>query len=226
MANLIRVAALTGGLLLSGCMAAGNHQPGSDVGFVGQEWIVEDIAGRGVIDYARTTVLFGQDGRVSGDTSCNRYFADFRAEGAKLRIGNAGVTRKTCVPAVMDQERRFLDVFGAVDRYRIDSTGALMLSTPGGATITARRVFGVTQKTTYRCADSSIVEASYPTTDTATIRYEGRSVDMTTAVSASGARYVGDGWEWWTKGMTEGTLSRLASGKDTASAPGVICKAH
>jgi heat shock protein HslJ len=38
----------------------------------------------------------------------------------------------------MDQERRFLDVFNAVTSYRIDDTGALVLSTPAGATMTAR----------------------------------------------------------------------------------------
>lgn len=48
---------------------------------------------------------------------------------------------------------------------------------------------------------------------------------MRIAVSASGARYVGGGWEWWTKGATEGTLSPLKPGEDIASAAGAICTA-
>lgn len=80
-------------------------------------------------------------------------------------------------------------------------------------------------KTSYQCDDGSVVEASYPTTDTAEVVIEGKSIEMTSAVSASGARYVGGGWEWWTKGMTEGMLSPLAEGETTASAPGVNCTA-
>jgi heat shock protein HslJ len=133
-----RAAALTSGLLLSACMTTAGDRPGATAELVGQEWVVEDIAGRGVIDDARATLLFGQDGRLSGDTSCNRYFADYHVDGLALQIGDAGVTRRACAPAVMDQERRFLDVFNAVTSYRIDDRGALVLSTPAGATMTAR----------------------------------------------------------------------------------------
>ncbi len=134
----IRTAALFGGLLLSACMTTDDDPLGSNAALVGKEWVVEDIAGRGVIDDARATLLFGEDGRLSGDTSCNRYFADYQVDGTKLRIGNAGVTKRACAPAVMNQEQRFLDVFNAVDSYRIDNTGTLVLSTSAGATITAR----------------------------------------------------------------------------------------
>jgi membrane-bound inhibitor of C-type lysozyme len=48
---------------------------------------------------------------------------------------------------------------------------------------------------------------------------------MVAAASASGARYVGGGWEWWTKGLTEGTLSPLEPGESIASAPGLVCTA-
>lgn len=79
--------------------------------------------------------------------------------------------------------------------------------------------------TRYTCVDGSIVEARYPTVDTAQLLLKGQSVDMRIAVSASGARYVGGGWEWWTKGATEGTLSPLKPGEDIASAAGAICTA-
>ncbi len=62
---------------------------------------------------------------------------------------------------------------------------------------------------TYRCESGRTVEASYPTDSTAVVQYEGQTYPMTIAVSASGARYVGGGFEWWTKGSgpgSEGTL--------------------
>ncbi|GAA3991674.1 hypothetical protein GCM10022279_13530 [Comamonas faecalis] len=61
------------------------------------------------------------------------------------------------------------------------------------------------QPITYRCDSGRAVTASYPDTDTATVDYQGTRHAMQIAVSASGARYTGDGYEWWTKGA-EGTL--------------------
>ena len=216
---------LFAGWAVAACVTNGDDQSGSTTALLGEEWVVEDIGARGVIDYARATMLFGQDGRLSGNTSCNSYFADYKVDGAMLQIENAGVTKRACAPAVMDQESRFLNLFNAVNSYHIDGTGALLLSTSVGATITARRVSGNMRKTTYHCPDGSFIEAWYPTTDTARIVYQGRSIEMTSAVSASGARYVGAGWEWWTKGMTEGTLSPLAEGESIATASGMTCTA-
>lgn len=80
--------------------------------------------------------------------------------------------------------------------------------------------------TRYACPDGSFVEARYPTTDSAEVTFGGQTIDMRIAISASGARYVGGGWQWWTKGMSEGALSPLKPGEDTASAAGMICAAR
>ncbi len=63
----------------------------------------------------------------------------------------------------------------------------------------------------YQCESGEKIVATYPTTDSAKIQYKGNDYDMKIAVSASGARYVGDDLEWWTKGTgagAEGTLFR------------------
>ena len=83
-----------------------------------------------------------------------------------------------------------------------------------------------TEPTRYTCADGSVVEARYLSDDTAQLRYRGQTIDMKIAVSASGARYVGGGWQWWTKGLTEGTLSPLEPGEEIALAAGVVCTAQ
>lgn len=79
--------------------------------------------------------------------------------------------------------------------------------------------------TVYACDDGRTVRASYPDPDTAVVEVDGKTRDLKIAISASGARYTGDGYQWWTKGMTQGQLSPLAAGEDIASAPGVNCKA-
>ena len=78
---------------------------------------------------------------------------------------------------------------------------------------------------TYACDDGRTVRASYPDTDTAVVEVDGKSRTLKIAISASGARYTGDGVQWWTKGMAQAQLSPLAAGEDIASAPGVNCKA-
>jgi membrane-bound inhibitor of C-type lysozyme len=65
----------------------------------------------------------------------------------------------------------------------------------------------------YACESGKVVTATYPDTETARVSYDGRDYVLTSAVSASGARYVGQGLEWWSasrNGQESGTLSRLA----------------
>ena len=63
-----------------------------------------------------------------------------------------------------------------------------------------------------------------PDPNTAVIRYKGKVHILKTAPSADGARYVGDGLQWWTKGMSLGMLSVLKRGADYAE-PGPECVA-
>lgn len=79
---------------------------------------------------------------------------------------------------------------------------------------------------TYRCADGRTVEAGYPDTQTAVVTLGGHAYTLKVARSGSGARYVGMGWQWWTKGMTDAQLAPLKAGEDYASTPSVACTAR
>lgn len=52
----------------------------------------------------------------------------------------------------------------------------------------------------YNCAPTNGVTVRYPTDSTAVVAYDGREIPMTQAVSGSGSRYVGGGFEWHVKG--------------------------
>ncbi|CAN7355260.1 MliC family protein [Phenylobacterium sp. LjRoot219] len=78
---------------------------------------------------------------------------------------------------------------------------------------------------TYRCDDGRTLQAGYPDSTTAVVDVDGRAHPLRIAPSASGARYIGFGLQWWTKGMAEGRLSRLKDGETIASDPGVLCHA-
>ena len=77
---------------------------------------------------------------------------------------------------------------------------------------------------TYVCEDGRTVRATYPDPDTAIVDVDGVKRTLKIAISASGARYIGDGVQWWSKGMDQGQLSPLAAGEDIATAPGVNCR--
>lgn len=76
----------------------------------------------------------------------------------------------------------------------------------------------------YRCANGERLQVAYRRADAAMISYRGETHFLPLARSASGARYAGDGWQWWIKGQEEGVLSRLPPGVALAPGAGVICR--
>ncbi|MDO1528313.1 MliC family protein [Fulvimonas sp. R45] len=84
----------------------------------------------------------------------------------------------------------------------------------------------VTPTVTYTCSDGRQVQAAYPDRDSAVLVLDGRSHRLRQAISADGARYVGDGWQWWAKGLRQATLAPLKSGETIASARGMDCRAR
>jgi len=67
----------------------------------------------------------------------------------------------------------------------------------------------------YRCESGEVIHARYDeATDTIRVRYRGVTVDTSPVMSASGARFAGGEWVWWSKG-TEGTLFTLLPGDET-----------
>jgi len=112
-------------LLALGC---GSLDPGSSLEGLWRE----DIAGRDVPERARATLEF-RDGRVSGFAGCNHYSARATIAGKSLHTGNAAVTRRACVPEIMEREQRFLASLAETRSYRVED-GSLYLLDQHGAT--------------------------------------------------------------------------------------------
>lgn len=105
----------------------------------GVEWVVEDIAEKGIIDRSRITINFDEKGRAHGLSSCNSYSAVYELTGETLTFKNPLSTLKACATALMNQEHTFLQKLQQVTQYDIDGYGALILTTKSGETITARQ---------------------------------------------------------------------------------------
>lgn len=110
-----------------------------DQPLLGARWVVEDIGGKGVIDSSHASLRFLPGGKLAGSGTCNRILGGYEAKGPQLTLTPAGATMMACPEALMMQERRFLKALARVDGYRIDETGALVLTAGGRAAVTARR---------------------------------------------------------------------------------------
>ena len=98
-------------------------------------WLVEDIAGRGVIDNAQTTIEFGDADAVSGSTCVNRFSGQAKINAPSLRLGPLATTRRAGPPAMMDQEAKFLTAVDQVRSFRVDENGLLYLLDENGVAV-------------------------------------------------------------------------------------------
>lgn len=113
----------------------------------GQEWVVEDIAARGIMDRSRITLQFGTSGDLGGRASCGPYAGRYALADGQLRLNATPPPAamqtlpaiKICPPALRRQDTAFFEVLAAVSRWDFTADGALALGTVDGRRIVARR---------------------------------------------------------------------------------------
>lgn len=103
-----------------------------------REWVVESIDGRGVVDNSRTTMTFDPAGQIAGRAGCNRYTGSYKLQGARFEVKGVATTRMICVPALMEQETRFLGLLERVSSLQLQRDGRLELRTDDQRRIVAR----------------------------------------------------------------------------------------
>jgi putative lipoprotein len=122
-----RLLAVSGLVLLAlpGCMIT-DRQGTTEL--PGTSWQLVDLDGAEPVEGAVPTMVFGDDGTVSGNASCNTYSGEVSIDGSELTFGPLPTTRMACVDAaVAEQETAFLLALESVASYTIDSEGRLVL---------------------------------------------------------------------------------------------------
>ena len=143
-----------------------------------------------------------------------------------------------CAPAIMDQEQKFFDALGTVTSWKLEN-GILHLTGKEGAQ--AIRLAGLKNNTdivirlpgpeqsvaretlNYQCDADQRISVEYinvGANSLAVVRIGEETVIAANVMAASGAKYAGGHFEWWTKG-DEATLYDLTRGEN---APGVNCR--
>ena len=96
---------------------------------------------------------------------------------------------------------------------------------------------------TYLCANGQVVQAEYEdragnsgdrsdSTSMSNIQsgafvyIDGRGIRMLQGASANGVRYIGGGYQWWTRGLQTANLAPLGPNESTASNPGTECRSN
>ena len=95
---------------------------------LGTEWLLEDLGGRGVLDRVEATLAFPEAGRVTGNGSCNRFTGSVEIGGGTIRFWQVASTRRACVPAVMDQEAKYLKALEGAERFAMEGPWLLIYS--------------------------------------------------------------------------------------------------
>ena len=102
------------------------------------EWMVARIDDAPLYQDSKITLNFGDDGRISGNASCNSYTGSFKLQNGRLTTGPMALTRRGCMVPLMDQEMSFVTLFEDNPTVKLDDDGVLTIVTEGGRVLIAR----------------------------------------------------------------------------------------
>ncbi len=87
------------------------------------------------------TANFGEDGQVTGNASCNNYFASYETEDDSITIGPAGATEMFCAEpeGIMEQEQQYLAALQTAATYKITGLNMEMRTSEGSIVATFQR---------------------------------------------------------------------------------------
>jgi putative lipoprotein len=98
----------------------------------GVTWQLSDMGDKAIDNNIITTLVFGDDNKISGKGGCNNYFGTYDLYSNGITISDIGSTRKMCSEEIMEQEMTYLDILGKTKsikfndyKLEIDSTAEI-----------------------------------------------------------------------------------------------------
>ncbi|MGH8242226.1 MAG: META domain-containing protein [Steroidobacteraceae bacterium] len=116
----IRVLAIAAALLMVAAWDSSDAVEAGGGALPGTAWVLEDLAGAGVVDRVQATLEFAAQGRAGGNGSCNHFSADVTLDGERIAFGAIAATRRSCPEAVMNQESAYFAALEKADRFETD----------------------------------------------------------------------------------------------------------
>jgi heat shock protein HslJ len=104
------------------------------------EWKVSEINMAAATDTNRATLLFGADGKLSGNTTCNTFSGTYTLTGNQITTSQVVATKRACAdPKLTDQETKFMRVVQGANSWSIAPDSTLTLTAADGGTIRAKK---------------------------------------------------------------------------------------
>ena len=132
MKSLLTIAMLATSLMLVSACTTANRETAmpSFEQLSGAPWQVQTLNSKPVGN-AAVTLAFPETGKLAGKAACNNYMASYAAEGDKFTIQPGAMTRKACMPPLMELEQQFVEALKGVDTAVLNDLGELVLSGEG-----------------------------------------------------------------------------------------------
>jgi heat shock protein HslJ len=160
----------------------------------GTQWTVTSIDGRDTVRDEQLTADFGVDGRINGDSGCNRFSGPFIQSGDTVRFGELLSTRRACTEANRQrQEDRMLDILRGATTARMVRDELRLRSSAGTITLVQA---------------ARIDPASLASTSRRRVQYDCQGVPLTVEYGATTARTT------WPDGTDVLELQRRAGDSD------------
>jgi len=87
---------------------------------LGTEWLLTDLPGTTVIVNSQASFSVLENGRASGNASCNRFMGAIAIEGHTIKFGPIASTRMACGDGALNaQEAQFLKFLSAANRFEM-----------------------------------------------------------------------------------------------------------
>jgi heat shock protein HslJ len=98
-------------------------------------WVARVVDGVALPGDAGISLTIWFDGRIEGNTGCNRIFGVADLDAGQMTVGPLDVTERACAdPARMEREGRYLRALGEVEAFLVTPEGDLYLQRKDGST--------------------------------------------------------------------------------------------
>lgn len=122
-------------ILILGCgekkptQSAAPAAPSATLNLIGTDWLLDDLAGTGVLDRVPASLTFPEEGKTAGNGSCNRFSGSVEISATTIKFGPLATTRMACPETIMNQETKYLQLLQSAERYAWQDPYLLVFST-------------------------------------------------------------------------------------------------
>lgn len=137
---------------------------GEPLPLVGPEWLLRAFGEEQMVRYDETTtpvtILFNQDGSVSGNAGCNNFTGGFTDDGATITVGPLATTMMMCPEEAMAVETAFLDGIQGTHAYTINGNMLEIVYAAGVLTFEAQETMAAAAPEAPATSEASPLEGT------------------------------------------------------------------